>query len=298
MKVHKVNRIYSTLIGSALLVPLIAGCSEPVKNSTPVESTLTVNAQAVAAVPDYIKEAGELKVRFVENSPPGSFKSKSGVTTGWEVELAQLLGERMGLPVAAASIPFDQVIPAVMDGMADMSLASMFDTPAREELVDFVNYFEGGTGWATYADSGFQPSDACGKNVGARSGTAQFEQFLPAKSAACVELGNEPIQVTGFSDETAAADALKSQEIDAFVADSPVVSYLVGESVGRLTRVGNIEEIQPYGIAVGKGNEKLETALRLALNSLIADGTYFRLLGKWGVESGAVTEATTNAGSR
>ena len=132
MKVHKVNRIYSTLIGSALLVPLIAGCSEPVKNSTPVESTLTVNAQAVAAVPDYIKEAGELKVRFVENSPPGSFKSKSGVTTGWEVELAQLLGERMGLPVAAASIPFDQVIPAVMDGMADMSLASMFDTPARE----------------------------------------------------------------------------------------------------------------------------------------------------------------------
>jgi len=290
--------VLALLTGSILILPTLTACSTDATKSIPVDSGTASNAQAVASVPDYIKEAGELKVRFVENSPPGSFKSKSGMTTGWEVELAQLLGERMGLPVTAASVPFDQVIPGVVDGDADMGIASMFDTPVREELVDFVNYFAGGTAWATNVGSEFTPGEACGKEVGARSGTAQSEQFLPAKSAECVAAGFEPIGIIGFTDEIAAYDALKVEEIDAFVADSPVVSYLVGDSLGRIMRVGNIEEVQPYGIAVEKGNQKLETAVRLALNSLIADGTYDRLLGKWGVESGAIDQATTNAGSR
>jgi len=256
------------------------------------------NAQAAAAVPQSIKDAGELRVRFVENSPPGSFRSATGITTGWEIELGSLLAERMALKLSMTVVPFDQVIPGVVEGASNIGMASMFDTPAREELVDFVNYFEGGTGWATYKDSGFSPTQACGKTVGVRSGTAQYEQFLPAKSAACIDAGVKAIEIIGFPDEITAADALKSQEVDAIVADSPVVSYLVGQSRGGLVRVGSVEGIQPYGIAVAKGNEELITAIRLALNSLIADGTYERLLGKWGVETGAISEATTNFGGR
>jgi len=277
---------------------MLAACSTDQASSRTIEKTQTTNAQAAAAVPENIRESGELKVRLVENSPPGSFRSKAGMITGWEVELAGLLGERMGIPVSIASVPFDQVISGVVDSSADIGIASMFDTPAREELVDFVNYFEGGTGWLTYKDSSFESSNPCGKSIGARTGTAQFNDFLPQKSQECVAAGSEPIEVVDFPDEISASDSVKLQRIDAMVADSPVVSHLADQSLGRLVVVGAVEEPQPYGIAVAKNNEELVTALRLALSSLMADGTYDRLLGKWGVESGAIDQATTNAGGR
>lgn len=298
MKLRLNIRTQASLVGAVLLLPMLAACSTDQAGSRTIEKTQTTNAQAAAAVPENIRESGELKVRLAENSPPGSFRSKAGMITGWEVELAGLLGERMGIPVSIASVPFDQVISGVVDSSADIGIASMFDTPAREELVDFVNYFEGGTGWLTYKDSSFESGNPCGKSIGARTGTAQFNDFLPQKSQECVAAGSEPIEVVDFPDEISASDSVKLQRIDAMVADSTVVSHLADQSLGRLVVVGAVEEPQPYGIAVAKNNEELVTALRLALSSLMADGTYDRLLGKWGVESGAIDQATTNAGSR
>ena len=53
----------------------------------------------------------------------------------------------------------------------------------------------------------------------------------------------------------------------------------------------------PLGIAVAKTNQPLRDALQKALNALIADGSYRKILEKHGVEGGAVTSATINGGA-
>ena len=49
----------------------------------------------------------------------------------------------------------------------------------------------------------------------------------------------------------------------------------------------------PYGIAVPK-NSGLLKPVQDAVNKLISDGIYMKILTEWGEQSGAVSSATTN----
>ncbi|HET7134573.1 MAG TPA: transporter substrate-binding domain-containing protein, partial [Casimicrobiaceae bacterium] len=53
----------------------------------------------------------------------------------------------------------------------------------------------------------------------------------------------------------------------------------------------------PLGIGVDKTNTALRDQLQKALDALIANGSYRTILGKHGVESGAVKSATINGGA-
>ena len=64
--------------------------------------------------------------------------------------------------------------------------------------------------------------------------------------------------------------------------DAPNVEYYIltaGE--GKLKTVGELIEAQDYGIAVGKGNEELVTAMNESLVEMIDDGTYTEIFKEW-----------------
>lgn len=48
--------------------------------------------------------------------------------------------------------------------------------------------------------------------------------------------------------------------------------------------VGEQVEAAPYGIAVAKGNDQLTKAVQAALNAIIKNGEYDKIISKWGVE--------------
>lgn len=61
--------------------------------------------------------------------------------------------------------------------------------------------------------------------------------------------------------------------------------------------VGEQVEAAPYGIALAKDNAQLRDAIKAAMDAIIANGEYQKVLDKWGVAEGAVTEAKINGGS-
>ena len=61
--------------------------------------------------------------------------------------------------------------------------------------------------------------------------------------------------------------------------------------------VGDQVEAGPYGIAVAKDNTELRDALQAAVQAIIDSGEYEKIIKKWGVEDGAITEAKINGGS-
>jgi len=274
---------------------LMSACSseaDQVTTETPPQATSALaNENSLQA---QLLTPGTLTVAVFDDSPPGAFYTDDDRLIGWEIELVNDLAKRLGLEVTFVGGSFGSVLDAVETGSADVGIASIFDTQERQQRVDFVNYFVGGTSWASRAESDFTPIDPCGSRVGAVSGSAQFQDYLPRVSEQCISSGSEPITAVPYDSLTPAVADIATGRIDAIVADDPVITHLANQSFGRLSVVETYVEAQPYGIAVAKGNSRLSEQLQSGLQSSGRDGTYADLLGRWGLEAGAVKEFTIN----
>jgi polar amino acid transport system substrate-binding protein len=79
-----------------------------------------------------------------------------------------------------------------------------------------------------------------------------------------------------------------------FYADSPVAGYAISQTDGQLEALGDVEGVAKQGIAIKKGDQQLDEAVQKAVQKLMDDGTYMKILKHWGVESGAVDKAEIN----
>jgi polar amino acid transport system substrate-binding protein len=254
-------------------------------------------SSAAALVPDNIKAKGTLLVAADASYAPNEFLAADGTTVqGMDADLAEAIGTELGLAVKVKNATFDAIIPGLANGRFDLGMSSFTDTKEREKTVNFVTYFSAGTSFFTKADSDTQITSMdslCGLKLAVESGTTQ-EADGKAQSKKCTQGGNEKVDVLSFNDQSQANLALRSGRADASAADSPVAAYQVKESNGAF-KLSDFEYGEaPYGIAVPKQAGTLDQAVLQAMKDLIADGTYGKIMSKWGLTSGAITDPVIN----
>jgi polar amino acid transport system substrate-binding protein len=279
----------------------LTGC---VNNSTtPAESgsntpgSSAVDAAAVALLPADVKKNGKLIIGIDPNYAPNEYKNDAGNPVGWDVELADAMAAKLGLKTEYQPSSFDKIIPSITGGTYDIGVSSFTDNAEREKVVDFVNYFTAGVQWAQPIGKTVDPDNACGLTVSVQATTYEETDELPAKSKACTDAGKAAITILKFDKQDDATTALATGRSDAMSADSPITLYAISKLKDKIEPAGKSFEDAPYGIAVKK-NSELSKALQAALQSMVDDGSYMKILEKWGVENGAIDKITINAASK
>lgn len=257
-------------------------------------SAIEADQAAVDLLPDELRDSGVLRIGTDAEYPPNEFKDADGNPTGWGVELAEAVSAKLGLEPEWEILGFDSIIPRIQEGALDMGSSSFTDTVERQKSVDFVNFLNAGTQWAAATGSDVDPDNACGLTIAVQATTVQDTEELPAKSQACTDSGKEAIEVLRFDGQPEATQAVVDGRADAFSADLPVTGDAVAKLSGQLETVGEVFDAAPYGFATQKGSDTTK-AVQAALQSLIDDGTYLKILTAAGIESGALDEATINA---
>ncbi|WP_022900417.1 ABC transporter substrate-binding protein [Humibacter albus] len=289
-------------VASALL---LTGCVDNSGSGSGSDSgSSTSNAYGVKkddslakTLPSDIQKAGVLKVGMDATYAPNEYKNASGKPIGWDVDLANAIGAKLGVKMNYTISKFDNIIPSITGGRYDLGVSSFTDTTEREKQVDFVNYYNAGILWASQKGKTIDPDNACGLKVAVEAGTYEDTDEIPAKSKKCTENGKAAIQVFKYDGQDQATNALVLGQVDAMSADSPITEYAISKQKDKIQKAGETFDIAPYGIAVDKGS-KLTNVIKNALQSLIDDGSYTKILTKWGVDDGAVTKAEVNAASK
>ncbi len=250
-------------------------------------------SSAASLLPASVKKAGVLTVGTDTTYAPNEYLDANGKAIGWEIDLFNAVAADLGVKANFVSANFDTIIPAVKGGKYDVGLSSFTDTKVREAQVDFANYYVAGTQWASLAGKkAVDPNNACGLTVSAQTGSTEVDD-LTAKSAACVKAGKKPITTLSFDDQNQATNAVQLGRAQALSADSPVTEDAVHRSAGKLQLDGAIYGSAPYGVATAKGST-LVKAIAAALTDLSKNGTYGKILAKWGVTPGAVKSFTVD----
>ena len=290
------RRTAGCLIALSVSALTMSGCAQNTEQGaapTGTAPTVSTDADIAKLVPASLRSSGELKIGTSPNYPPNEYIDSSGNVVGWSVDLTNAVAAKLNLKPNYVHSAFTQILSGLGTGTYDMGDSSFTDTKKREESVDFVTYFLGGTQWASRKGENVDPDNACGLRVAGQPDTVQLLDDLPARSEKCVAAGKPSIEIQGYADQAAATSAVILGKADATLGDSPVVAYGVKASDGKLQLAGDVYDAAPYGYAIAKGS-KLAPAIQSALKALIADGTYKKILEQWGVQGGAISEPMFN----
>ena len=258
-------------------------------------SSIKPDEAAVALLPAEVRDAGKLIIGTDAEYPPNEYKNDKGEPIGWGVDLAEAVSAKLGLTPEWEILGFDSIIPRIQEGVVNLGSSSFTDTVERQKSVDFVNFLNAGSLWVAPADSDVDPDDACGLTIAVQATTVQHTDEMPRRDQECKDAGKPGIEVLPFDGQPEVTNAVVNGMADAFSADLPVSGDAVAKTGGKLHAVGDVFDAAPYGFATEKGSD-MTKAVQAALQSLMADGTYLEILKGAGIESGALTEATINAG--
>jgi polar amino acid transport system substrate-binding protein len=291
----KIWRIAAVFAATGALA--LSGCASgtDTKSETTTSSgSASEKVDAIAnTVPEAIKSSGKLVVGVNIPYTPNEFKDASGKIVGFDVDLINAVASTLGLTADFREADFAKIIPSIQGNTFNVGMSSFTDTKEREQTVDFVTYFSAGILWAQRADNPVDPNNACGKKVSVQATTTEETDELPAKNKACTDAGKPPIEVIPFDGQDAATNAVMLGQVDAMSADSPVTSYAIKQSNGKLTQAGEIADAAPYGWPVAKGSP-LAQSLKQALEHLIQTGKYKEIATNWGVEKGMIDKPVIN----
>ncbi|MEU3403540.1 ABC transporter substrate-binding protein [Streptomyces sp. NPDC006670] len=286
---------------------ILTGCGDQTDKSSSGSGTADKSAPLFSKLPKKIQDAGVIKVGSDTAYAPMEFVD-NGKIVGVDPDIAEALGKQLGVKLQFTSGTFDGLITSLETGRQDVAMSSMTDNKRRQDGldekgqkigkgVDFVDYMSSGVSLLVKKgnpDNIKSLDDLCGKTVAVQRGTV-YEDTFKAQAEKC---GDKKLTIEAFDTDAEAQTRVKAGGAVADLNDFPVTSYIAKTSGGGndFEVGGQQSDVGLFGIAVSKDNTQLRDALKEAVDAIIKDGSYAKVMEKWNVKDGAVQSATINAG--
>ncbi|HET8567116.1 MAG TPA: basic amino acid ABC transporter substrate-binding protein [Solirubrobacterales bacterium] len=200
-------------------------------------------------------------------------QGKPGNYTGFDIELIEAIGEKIGRKPEVQDTSFETIFRDVAQGKFDAVISAATITEEREKVVDFSNpyYLSEQAVLVTEGSSIKSLEDLEGKTVAVQQGTTGQE-------LAKEELGGSEIRP--YPEGPDAVNALKAGTVEGVVIDAPVAQNAVEKS-GGVEIAEKVPTEEEYGIAVAQGNTELLEEINKGLEEVMSDGTYKKIYEKW-----------------
>lgn len=203
-------------------------------------------------------------------------KDSSEYANGYDVMMAKLLAEKLGMDLEIAKLDWDGLVMAVQSGTVDCAIAGQSITPERSEMVDFTSpYYYASIITLTKKDSKYanaaSVADLKGATCTSQQNTIWYDKCLPQIESANILAASESAP--------AMLVALNSNACDIVVTDMPTgkAALIAYPDFTLLDFSGtdgafDVDDSDiNIGISVQKGNTTLTEKLNSVLDTMTVD---------------------------
>jgi polar amino acid transport system substrate-binding protein len=260
------------------------------------------NEKLIAGIKDFkFVENGVFTVGISTsgNLPLHDSASDSKTVIGYDVDLAQIIADRLGLKLQLVSVAWADWPLGLSSGKFDAVISNVTVTEERKQKFDFSTYRKDELGFYVKAESPITaikaPKDIAGLKVITDAGTNQ-EKILLEWDRQNVAAGLKPIEVQYYDDDAVKDLAVQSGRADAVFSVNATQAYAAGIN-GKTKLVGTVSGGWPITAEIAVTTRKgsgLAVALTDAVNDLIASGAYRKVLDTWNLAPEAIDESKTN----
>lgn len=235
---------------------------------------LALSANA-ADLLETIKQRGTLKIAVEGTYPPFNFKDKSGQLTGFDVEIAKAIAERLKVKPEFTTTEWSGILAGLQAGKFDIIVNQVSITPQRQGVFDFSEPYTLSSAQLIIKNDDnriFKSlDDLKGKKVGVGQGSNYADM---AKAAAGVEVKTYPGAPEYLQD-------LTRGRIDAALNDSLLIPFIIKEAKLPIKAGAAVGNVTTMAIPFRKNNPQFKTAIDKAIVEIKADGTFARISNKW-----------------
>ncbi|MGO3151584.1 MAG: ABC transporter substrate-binding protein [Galactobacter sp.] len=245
---------------------------------------------------------GTLTVATAATAPPlGQLAEDDNKTVvGEEADLAQLVADGLGLKLKLVNVSWSDWPLGVQSGKYDIVASNVTVTDERKKLFDFASTRQDLLGFLVSSDSDVdsitEAEDISGLKLSVSSGTNQ-EKVLLEWNKTLKKAGKKPAELVYYDDMAASTLAIASGRIDGFLGPNPTSQFQVKTGDGKFKVVGTVEggwpETAPIAIGTDKGNGLIEP-IHTVVQSALDDGSYSKVLKRWGLQDEAVEKSEIN----
>ncbi|MDF7663590.1 ABC transporter substrate-binding protein [Bifidobacterium sp. ESL0763] len=282
----------------AMLVTMGA-CGTTDANDKPAANTkgadlsqVKKDAKIAAMLPESVSKDGKFTVGVSPDFAPAEFLDTDGKTPiGYDMDFGKAISKVFGLKFEPVSAVFDSIMPSI-GSKFDVGLSGFTVDPSRKDAGEFVSFLKEGSSYTVKKGNpkNVKVDDLCGHSVAVQSGVSQ-EQTVKKANQQCVAQGKKPIDIQSMKQQTSVTTAVATGKADAFCADTPIAGYAVKENGDALQLIGKSFDETTEAVVVPKGDMQTAKAVQAALQKLMDDGTYTKILKAWGNQTSAMSQA-------
>ncbi len=289
MKKFQFLKCFTTLCLSGFFALSMVGCGSKTPTNAPTEAPTTeapatetpVETPAEAPSEASTLDKSTLIVGLDDTFAPMGFRDTNGELTGFDVEVAKAVGEKLGKEITFQPIDWSMKETELGAGNIDFIWNGYTITPERREKVSFSKpYLKNTQAIVTLADSPIATkADLAGKKVGAQNESSAIDAM---EADAAVYASFESGEAYTYEDNNQALMDLEAGRIDAVVADEILLRYYL--SLKGADKYKVLDEDfgdEEYGVGMRKGDQKMVDAFNKAYDELKADGTLAKISEKW-----------------
>lgn len=263
------KKIVAVLVMAMMATTILTGCGGKVESK---KETKKAKMEFAA------KEKGDtFTVGFDQDFPPMGFVGDDGEYTGFDLEVAKAVCEKLGLKFVPKPIAWDTKDAELKSGGIDC-VWNGFTINGREDDYTWSEpYLDNQQVFVVKKDSGIKSEkDLAGKIVDVQTDSSAQAALKDNKELADT-FGTLQVVAdynTGFMD-------LESGAVDAVAMDIVVAAYQIEKRSADFEILDYEIASEEYGIGFAKGNEALRDQVQKALNELAKDGTLAKISEKW-----------------
>ncbi|MBB6098632.1 cystine transport system substrate-binding protein [Deinobacterium chartae] len=224
---------------------------------------------------DRVKQSGTLKIGLEGTYPPFNYRDPSGELTGFDVDIARAIAEKMNVKAEFVTGDFSGLIAGLQAGQYDVVVNQIAITPERQENLDFSEPYVVSSPQLIQRRDDTQEYASLEDLQGKRLGVGEGSNYAQMAE----EVGGIQTRTYPAASETLAD--LAAGRIDAALNDSLLVAYLIKETTLPVRPGAQVGEVIEMGIPFQKNNPKFKEAIDDALEAIKNDGTYQRISDKW-----------------
>ena len=219
--------------------------------------------------------AQDLKLGANIGNVPWEFQNAKGEFVGFEIDLVNEIGKRLGAKINVVNIPFNGQFAAVQSGQIDMAVSSMTITAKRLQSVSFAQpYYDSDQSLSVAAASKITSlTGLAGKSIGVDTGSTGDVWTTQNKDKYKIA------DIRRYEGLAPAMMDLAAGRIDGYISDFPAVQYYLRDKP-TFKLVARIPAGGQYSIMFAR-NSPLAAKVDATITKLKAEGFIAALHKKW-----------------